>query len=96
MALAALWVVFTPAQLIPQTMSVDYQTLPHLQTAPVILWAQPGEPVRVELRVPMALVNTLLAEERSSEIIDLRMPEALLEHLDGAGRVSGEISVAPH
>ena len=59
---------------------------------------------------PRLLVNALLTEERSSETIDLRVPEALLEHLYGAGRVSGlkkspilwneflsgEISVALH
>ena len=110
MALVALWVVFTPVQPVPQTMPVDYQTLPHLQAAHVILWAQSEEPVSVELRVPTALVHTLLTEERSRETIDLRVPEALLEHLHGAERVSGlekspilwkglfpdEISVAPH
>ena len=89
MALAALWAVFTPAQLVPQTTPVDYQTLLHLQAAHVILWAQSQEPISVELRMPTALINALLTEKRSSETIDLRVPEALLEHLYGAGRVSG-------
>ena len=41
-------------------------------------------------------MNALRTEERSSEMIDLRVPEALLEHLYGAGRVSGlEKSPAP-
>ena len=84
MALAALWVVFTPIQPVPQTTPIDYQTLPHLPAAHVILWAQSEEPVSVELRVPTVLVNALLTEERSSETINLRVPEALLEHLYGA------------
>jgi hypothetical protein len=110
MALATLWVVFTPTQPAPQPTPVDYQTLLHLQAAHVILRAQSEEPVSVELRVPMVLVTTPLTEERSKEAIDLRVPEALLEHLYGAGRpaglqkslsyriglFSGEISVAPH
>jgi hypothetical protein len=41
------------------------------------------------LRVPEALVHALFTEQRSSETIDLRVPEALLEHLYGAGRLSG-------
>lgn len=110
MALATLWVVFAPTQPAPQRTPVDYQTLLHLQATHVILRAQSEESVSVELRVPMALVNTLLTEERFKEAIDLRVPEALIEHLYGAGRLSGleksplyriglfsgEISVAPH
>ena len=34
-------------------------------------------------------MNALLTEEHSSKTLDLRVPEALLEHLYGAGRVSG-------
>lgn len=89
MALAALWVVFTPIQPVPQTTPVDDQTLPYPPAAQVLLWTQSEEPVSVELRMPTALVHALLTEERSSQIIDLRVPEALLEHLYGAGQVSG-------
>jgi len=89
MAVAALWVVFTPTQPVPPTTPADHLTLSHPPAAYVALWAQPEEPARVELRVPEALVHALLTEERSSEVIDLRVPEALLEHLYGAGRVSG-------
>ena len=89
MALAALWVVFTPIQPVPRTMPIDYQILPQPPAAHDILWSQSEEPVSVELRVPAALVNTLLTEEHPSETIDLRMPEALLEHLYGAGQMSG-------
>lgn len=88
MALAALWMVFTPIQPVPQTTSIDSQTLPRLPAAHAILWAQSEEPVSVELRVPTVLVNALRTEERSSKTIDLRVPEALLEHLYGVGRVS--------
>jgi hypothetical protein len=83
MALVALWVVCTPTQPFSQTMPVDYQTLPHLQAAHVLLWAQSEKPVSVELRVPMALVHMLLMEKRPRETIDLRVPEALLAHLHG-------------
>lgn len=34
-------------------------------------------------------MNALLMEEHSSKTLDLRVPEALLKHLYGAGRVSG-------
>jgi hypothetical protein len=48
------------------------------------------------LHVPEVLVKTLRTEERSSETLDLRVPEELLKHLYGAGRVSGlEKSSAP-
>jgi len=40
-------------------------------------------------RVPGALVQALLMEERSRETLDLHVPEALLEHLYGAGRMAG-------
>ena len=90
-ALAALWVVLTPIQPVPQTTPVDYHILPHLPAMRVILGAQFEEPVSVELRVSPALVNALLTEERSSETIDLRAPEALLEHLYSAGQVSGRV-----
>jgi hypothetical protein len=83
MALVALWVVFTPTQPFPQTMPVDYQTLPHLQAAHVILWAQSEKPVSVELRVPIGLVHMLPTEDQPRETIDLRVPEALLAHLHG-------------
>ena len=88
MALAALWMVFTPIQPVPQTTPLVPQTPPRLPAAHAILRAQSKEPVSVELRVPTALVNTLLREGRSSETIDLRVPETLLEHLYGAGRAS--------
>jgi hypothetical protein len=89
MALATLWVVFTPIQPIPPTTPVDDHTLPYLPPAHGILWTQSEEPIGVGLRIPTTLVNALRAEERSREMIDLRVPEALLEHLYGAGRVSG-------
>ena len=53
------------------------------------LWSQSEEPASVELRVPEALVNALLMEERSGELTDLRVAGALLGHLYGVGRVSG-------
>jgi hypothetical protein len=96
MAVAALWVIFTPTQPVPPTTSANYATLPHLPAAHVALWSQSEEPASVELRVSEALVNALRTEERSSEMIDLRVPEVLLEHLYSAGRVSGlEKSPAP-
>ena len=95
-ALAALWVVFTPTQPVPPTTPVNDHTLLHSPAAHVVLWSQSEEPACIELRVPEALVNALPTEERSSETIDLRVPEALLEHLYGAGRISGlEKSPAP-
>ncbi len=100
MAMAALWVVFTPIQPAPPTTTATDHTLPHPPAAHVVLWSQSEEPTSVELRAPEALVNALLnallMEERSSETLDLRVPEALLEHLYGAGQVSGlEKSPAP-
>ncbi len=96
MAMAALWVVFTPTQPVPPTTTANYPTLPHSPAPYVALWSPSEEPASVELRVPAALANALHTEERSSEMIDLRVPEALLEHLYGAGRVSGlEKSPAP-
>ena len=95
MALAALWVVFTPTQPVPPTTTASDPTLPH-PPAHVVLWSQSEEPASVELCVPEALMNALLTEEHSSKTLDLRVPEALLEHLYGAGRVSGlEKSPAP-
>jgi len=96
MAMASLWVVFTPTQPVPPPTTANYSTLPHLPAAHVTLLSQSEEPPNVELRVSEALVNALLTEKRSGEMIDLRVPEALLEHLYGAGRVSGlEKSPAP-
>jgi hypothetical protein len=96
MALAALWVVFTPTQPVPLTTTINDPTLPLLPAAHVVLWSQSEAPASAELHVPEVLVKTLLREERSSETLDLRMPEVLLEHLYGAGRVSGlEKSSAP-
>ena len=89
MAMAALWVVFTPTQPILPTTPAHYPTLPHPPAAYAALWSQSEEPASAELRVPEALVNALLMEERSGETLDLRVPEALLEHLYGAGQVSG-------
>src|SRR5436189_3281039 len=85
MAMAALWVVFTPTQPVPPPPATygDHRS-------------PSEEPASVELHVPEALVNALRTEERSSEMIDLRVPEALLEHLYDAGRASGlEKSPAP-
>jgi hypothetical protein len=96
MAMAALWVVFTPSQPVPPPMTANDATLPRLPAAHRALWSQAEEPASIELHVPEALVNALRTEERSSEMIDLRVPEALLEHLYGAGQVSGlEKSPAP-
>jgi hypothetical protein len=39
-------------------------------------------------------MNALHTQERSSETLDLRVPEALLEHLYGVGRVS-ELEKSP-
>ena len=94
-AMAALWVVFTPIQPAPPTMAT-YPTLPPPPAVYVAPWSHAEKPVSVELRGPEALVNARLTEERSRETLDLRVPEALLEHLYGAGRVSGlEKSPAP-
>jgi hypothetical protein len=95
-ALAALWVVFTPTQPVPLTTTVNDPILPHPPAAHIVLWSQSEAPASVELHVPEVLVKALLTEERSSEMLDLRVPEALLERLYGAGRVSGlEKSSAP-
>jgi len=88
MAMAALWVVFTPTQPVLPTTTANYPTLAHSPAASVALWSQTEEPASAELRVPAALVNTLLMQKHSSKMLDLRVPEALLEHLYGAGRVS--------
>src|SRR5262245_27176378 len=89
MAMAALWVVFTPTPPIPPTTTTDYPTRPSPPAAYVALWSQSEEPARADLRIPEALVNTLLVEGRSRKTPDLRMPEALLEYLYNAGRLSG-------
>ena len=95
-ALAALWVVFTPTQPVSLTTTVNDPILPHPRAAHVVLWSHSEAPTSVELHVPEVLVKALLTEERSRETLDLRVPEALLEHLYGAGRVSGlEKSSAP-
>ena len=94
-AMAALWVVFTPIQPAPPT-TATYPTLPHPPATYGDHRSPSEEPASVELHVPEALVNALRTEERSSEMIDLRVPEALLEHLYDAGRASGlEKSPAP-
>src|SRR5262245_11483213 len=87
-AIAALWVVFTPTQPIPLTTTASDHRLPHLPAAHIVLWSQSEKPASVELRVPEALVQALLMEERSRETLDLRVPEALLEPLYGAGRMA--------
>jgi hypothetical protein len=84
MAMAALWMVFTPAQPILPTTTANYPTLPHSPAVYVALWSQTEEPASAELRVPAALVNALLMEKHASKTLDLRVPEALLEHLYGA------------
>ena len=89
MAMAALWVVFTPTQPVPLTTTVNDPTLPHPPAAHIVLWSQSEAPASVELHVPEVLVKALLTEERSSEMLDLRVPEALLEYVYGTGRVSG-------
>ena len=95
-ALAALWVMFTPPQPIPPTTPATSPTLPYPPAAPVALWPQSQRPTNIELRVPKVLTNAPLTEEHSGAIIDLRVPEALLEHLYGVGRPSGlEKSPAP-
>jgi len=88
-ALAALWMVFSPTQPVPLTTIVNDPTLPHPPATHVILWSQPEAPASVELHVPEVLMKALLTEESSSETLDLRVPEALLEHLYDTGRVSG-------
>jgi hypothetical protein len=88
-AMAALWAVFTPTQLIPPTTTANYPTLPHPPVVYAAPWSQSEEPASAELCVPEALANALIREERSSETPDLRVPEALLEYVYGTGRVSG-------
>jgi hypothetical protein len=71
-------------------------TLPHPPATQAVLWSQAEAPASVELCVPEALVNALLTEESPSHAIDLRVPEVLLRHVYGAGRVSkSEKSPAP-
>jgi hypothetical protein len=95
-ALAALWVMFTPPQPTLPTTPATSPTLPYPPAAPVALWSQSQRPTGIESRVPKALTDAPRTEEHSSETIDLRVPEALLEYLDGAGRLSGlEKSPAP-
>ena len=67
MAMAALWVVFTPTQPVPPTTTASDPTLPHPPAAYTALWSQSEEPASAELRVPEALVNALLMEEHSVE-----------------------------
>ena len=95
-ALAALSVVFTPTQPVPPTTPAAYPTLSYPPAAHVALWSQSQMPAGIELRVPKVHMHTRLIEEYSSETIDLRVPEALLKHLYGAGRLSRlEKSPAP-
>ena len=95
-ALAALWVVFIPTPAVPLTTIVNAPILPHPPAAHVVLWSPSEAPASVELHVPEVLMKALLTEERSSATLGLRVPEALLEHLYGTGRVSGlEKSSAP-
>ena len=88
-AMAALWVVFTPTQPVPLTMPANHPILLHPPVTHIVLWSQAEEPTGVELRVPDALVNVLFTEVRSSETIALHVPEALLEHLYDDGWLSG-------
>ena len=95
-AMAALWMVFTPTQPVPPTTTGNNATLSSPPAVYVALRPSAAQPVSAELCVPEALVNTLLTEERARETLDLRVPERLLEHLYGAGQVSGlEKSPAP-
>ena len=87
-ALAALWVLFTPTQPVPPTMVANDQALLPPPSAPMVLWSQSTEPASVDLCVPEALVNALHTEERAGEMLDLQVPEALLEHLYNAGQLS--------
>jgi hypothetical protein len=89
MAMAALWMVFTPTPHTPPTTTTSYPTQPSPPAAYTALWSQSEKPARGDLHVPEALVNALFMEERSRETPDLRMPEALLEYLYSAGQMSG-------
>ena len=89
MALAALWMVFTPTQPVPLTTTVNDPTLPHPPAAHIVLWSRSEAPASAELHVPRVLVKTLLTEERSSETLDLHVPKILLKHLYSTERVSG-------
>jgi len=89
MTMALLWAVFTLTPPTPPTTTANYPTLSHPPAAYAALWSQSEEPASAELRVPEALVNALLREERSRETLDLHVPEALLEYLYGAEQVSG-------
>jgi hypothetical protein len=89
MVLAALWMMFTPSQPVPPTPTAGSPAPLHPLTSPAVLGTQSEEPISIALRVPAALVHAGLTEERSSATIDLRVPEALLAHLYGAGQVSG-------
>jgi hypothetical protein len=71
----------------PQITTAAYHTPPHRPAISVGLGSRSEEPASDELRVPEALVNALLTEERFSETMDLRVPRALLVHLYDVGRV---------
>jgi hypothetical protein len=95
-ALGALWVMFTPPQPMPPTTPATSPTLSYPPAASVALWSQSQRSPGIELRVPRVRTHAPLTEEHPGETIDLRVPEALLEHLYGAGRLSGlEKSPAP-
>ena len=86
-ALATLGAGFMLTWTAPQITTAAYHIPPHPPATSVVLWAQSEEPASDELRVPKALVNALLMEERFSETMDLQVPRALLVHLYDAGRV---------
>jgi hypothetical protein len=71
-------------------------TPPHPPATQAVLWSQSQAPVSVELCMPEALRSMLLTEVSLGSAIDLRVPEALLRHVYGAGQVSKlEKSPAP-
>ena len=63
-------------------------TPPHPPATQAVLWSQSQAPVSVQSCMPEALRSMLLTEVSLGSAIDLRVPEALLRHVYGAGQVS--------
>jgi hypothetical protein len=71
-------------------------TPPHPPATQAVLWSQSQAPASVELCMPEALISMLFTEVSLRNAIDLRVPDALLRHVYGAGQVSKlEKSPAP-
>ena len=87
-ALTTFWGVWLPTQPVSPT-TTNYDILFHPTAVLESLWSRSEAPASVELRMPDTLVHMQFTRERSGETTDLCVPEMLLEHLYGAGQVSG-------